>query len=141
VGRHGRYRVTNNAPIAELPGWLASALTPPPPPTRSSASTTAISPGRAAAYLAAIIERETADLARAAVGTRHRSRLAAARTLGRLVGGGELTEHNAYTALWEAARQHIGHDCTEREVIRDLRDGLAFGRRVPRCISSKRGQS
>jgi hypothetical protein len=135
LGRHGRYRVTNNARIADLPDWLATALTPPPPPAPSPASTTVITSGRAAAYLAAIIERETTDLARAAIGTRHRSRLAAARTLGRLVGGGELTEHDAYTALWQAARQHIGHDCTEREVIRDLRDGLAFGQRAPRRLT------
>ncbi|HTK63041.1 MAG TPA: bifunctional DNA primase/polymerase [Pseudonocardia sp.] len=135
VGRHGRYRVSNPAPIAELPDWLANALIPPPSPAPAAASTAAIHPGRAAAYLAAIIERESTDLAHAAIGTRHHSRLAAARTLGRLVGGGELTENDAYAALWEAARRHIGHDCTEREVIRDLRDGLAFGQRAPRRVT------
>lgn len=135
VGRHGRYRVTNPAPIADLPAWLANALLPPPPPAPTGIAG-GVRPGNAAAYLAAIIKRETTDLARAAVGTRHRSRLAAARTLGRLVGGGELTEHDAYSVLWQAARQHIGHDCTEREVIRDLRDGIVFGQRAPRRLTA-----
>lgn len=134
VGREGRYRVTNPAPAADLPAWLANALIPPPPVLRQ-ASTRTLRPGHATVYLTAIIDRETADLANAAVGTRHRSRLVAARTLGRLVGGDELTEEHAFARLWEAARRHIGNDCTEREVIRDLRDGLAFGQRSPRFIT------
>jgi hypothetical protein len=49
------------------------------------------------------------------------TRLMAARTLGRLVGG---DEHDAYEALRAAGHHHIGNDCAEAEVDQDPRNGL-----------------
>jgi hypothetical protein len=61
--------------------------------------------------------------------------LRAARTLGRLVAGGELPEQQARARLLDAARGHIDVDeCTAREVTRDIDDGLAYGQRLPRRL-------
>lgn len=133
VGKQGYYRPANDLPIAELPAWLATALTPPPVEAASRESLD-LSRVRASAYVRAIVEREAHSVATAQVGTRHHTRLKAARTLGRLVGGGELDEHEAWAALADAAHGHIGHECTGREVEQDLRDGLAYGARRPRRI-------
>jgi hypothetical protein len=134
VRDQGYYRRTNQLPAAELPGWLVTALTAPPP---AVAHRDALElPGkRASAYVRAIVDSEADAVAAARTGTRHHTRLTAARTLGRLVDGGELDEHDAYEALRAAAHHHIGHDdCTEAEVDHDLRDGIEFGRRLPRII-------
>jgi hypothetical protein len=136
VRDEGLYRVTRATSIAPLPGWIAAALTPPAEPARTSPSL-ALNARRATAYVQAILEHETAAVADAPIGTRHHARLKAARTLGRLVAGGELDEHQAYAALRIAAERHIGHDCTELEVEQDLESGLAFGRRLPRQIRSR----
>lgn len=130
----GLYRVSRSGPIARLPGWLAAALTPAPHLVPST-TPLALNRNRAGAYVQAVVESEAADVAAAPNGTRHRTRLKAARNLGRLVGGGELDEQTAYDALREAAARHIGHDCTEAEVDRDLRHGLTYGRRLPRQIT------
>ncbi len=130
----GLYRATNTRPIAELPAWLATALTPALPAPAISGPLQ-FSRSRASAYVRAIVESEAYDVATAETGTRHHTRLKAARTLGRLVGGQELDEHEALAALRDAAYRHIGADCTESEVEQDLRDGLAYGRQLPRRIA------
>jgi hypothetical protein len=126
------YRVCRHGKVAPLPAWLATALTPPPPPP--PAEPMQLSRIRAGACVRAIIEREAADLAAAQPGSRHKARLKAARTLGRLVGGGELEEQTARQILLDAAAGHLGPDTTEREVVRDIDDGIAFGRKAPRSI-------
>lgn len=133
----GLYRVVERAPIAPLPAWLAEALTP-PPPSAAPAIPVAVGRtggGRAQAYVAAIIERETAQVAAATVSNRHRTLLAAARTLGRLVGGGELDDVEARAALTAAAVGYVGHaGYTAGQVDRDITDGLAYGARMPRRV-------
>lgn len=136
--RDGRsYRLTHRGPVAELPGWLARALTPAPrpepgPPLR-------LPRRRVDAYVRAIVESEAHAVAAARTGTRHRVLLKAARTLGRLVGGGELIEDDARDALLEAAARHIGVDgCTADEVARSVEDGIAFGKQLPRRIARDR---
>ncbi|MDN5856594.1 MAG: bifunctional DNA primase/polymerase [Actinomycetia bacterium] len=134
----GYYRVTDRAPVAELPDWIAAALTPtrvPEPGRGAIASVVLPGGGRARAYVAAIVEREAAGVASAATGTRHHTLLAAARTLGRLVGGGALDEATARAALVAAATGYLGHGgYTEAQVARDVDDGLAYGTRLPRRI-------
>lgn len=139
VRDEGYYRRTNQLPAAELPAWLATALTP-PSPAAPPTSPLELTGTRATVYVRAIVEGEAHNVATAQTGTRHDTRLKAARTLGRLVGGDELDEHEAYAALREAAHRHIGHDCTEREVENDIRDGLVYGRARPRRISRRGGQ-
>ncbi|WP_433503212.1 bifunctional DNA primase/polymerase [Pseudonocardia halophobica] len=140
-GEAGSYRLLRRGPVAELPGWLVEALRPAPSPPPSSAVSGAggavlgLSRGRTGAYVRAIVEREAALVAAAATGTRHDTLLKAARTLGRLVGGGELEEETAREALLDAAAGHVGVDgCTTAEVARTVQDGLAYGRQLPRRI-------
>jgi hypothetical protein len=135
VREQGYYTVTTSGPIAELPAWLATALTPPPAPTATAAEPLGLSRRRASTYVRAIVESEAYSIATARTGTRHSTRLKAARTLGRLVGGEELDEQTAYDALRHAAHRHIGDDCTEQEVEQDIRDGLAYGRQLPRRVT------
>lgn len=128
----GLYRVARHGAVAALPGWLGAALTPPPPPP--PAPPMELPRRRADAYLQKILDDELEELATAAPGTRHDARLKAARTLGRLVGGGELDETSARTLLLAAAAGHIGADTRESEVVRDVEDGIAYGRQLPRTL-------
>lgn len=128
----GRY-VGDGAEIAVLPAWL-SALLQPRPPARVPVVELGLSSARATAYVNAIVASETGAVATAPVGTRHSTRLRAARTLGRLVAGGELDAARARWALLEAAEAHLGVDTSVREVERDIDDGLAYGARMPRRI-------
>ncbi|WP_083460430.1 bifunctional DNA primase/polymerase [Jiangella muralis] len=132
--RDGQYRVVRDLPVAELPDWLRHALTPPPRP-RLILPRRHVRAEHADAYLQSILARETGDVAAAVTGARHATLLRAARTLGRLVGGGELDEEYARQVLFDAASRHIGvDDCTEQEVHRTIADGLAYGERRPRTI-------
>ena len=134
VGEDGVYRVVRDGGVAELPGWLARALTPAPPPALGPPME--LSARRASPYVRAILESETRAVAAARTGTRHRVLLKAARTLGRLVGGGELDDHSARAALLEAGSSHIGIDgCTLAEVHRTIEDGVEYGKRLPRRVS------
>ncbi|ALL79296.1 hypothetical protein AD006_28680 (plasmid) [Pseudonocardia sp. EC080610-09] len=132
----GAYRILRQRPVAALPEWLRCALTPTPrSPGSRPGSSPEMSPRRASAYVRAIIDGEAQTVAEAQTGIRHDTLLAAARTLGRLVGGGELTVYHARTALREAAAGHVGVDgCTAREVEQTIADGLAFGQQLPRQI-------
>lgn len=128
----GSYRVTRAGEIAELPKWLVKALTPPPLPAMRPMELT---PTRANRYVRAIVEGEAHSVAAAEVGTRHHALLKAARTLGRLVGGRELTLDDARGALLDAAAGHVGLEgCTAAEVRQTIEDGIAYGTRLPRHI-------
>lgn len=141
VRPEGYYRAVNRAPIVELPGWLAAALTPPPAPPRVPTPPLQLPGGRAAAYVRAIVEGEAAKVLEATHGCRRSTLLASARTLGRIVGGGSLDEQEAERALAAAAGVHVGtHQFTTAEVDRTIRDGLAFGMRAPRRIECEDGQ-
>lgn len=127
------YRLTHRGPVAELPGWLAHALTPPP---SEPTSPLRLPPYRADAYVRTIVDSETRAVAAARTGTRHHALLKAARTLGRLVGGGELTQDEARQALLTAAVGHIGvDDCTADEIARTVADGIAYGKQLPRQVT------
>lgn len=129
----GLYHVTNSGPVADLPGWLLEALTPPPVAEHDPMRLPVVQAG---AYVRAIVEGEATDVANAQIGTRHHSLLKAARTLGRLVAGGELAEHEARAALLGAGHRHLGVDgFTELELTRTVEDGIAYGMQLPRRIS------
>jgi len=90
----------------------------------------------------AIVEREAREVADAGPGTRHVTLLRAARTLGQLVGGGELDEARAVDTLHGSAARHVGvAGTTEPEIIRCIADGIAYGKQAPRCIRSGRAHS
>jgi hypothetical protein len=130
----GVYRVVRGGAVAELPDWLARALTPAPPSALGSPKE--LSPRRASACVSAIVKSETRAVAAARTGTRHRVLLKAARTLGRLVGGGELSDEEARAALLEACSGHVGIDgFTLGEVHRAIENGVEYGKRVPRRVT------
>jgi hypothetical protein len=98
---------------------------------------TQLTPGRATAYLQAIVEDEAAQVAAARPGHNHQTLLRAALRLGNLVGGGALTDAEARAALLPAATAHIGTrrcDCTQASVLRTINDGLTYGQRQPRRL-------
>ncbi|MDN5916934.1 MAG: bifunctional DNA primase/polymerase [Pseudonocardia sp.] len=132
----GAYQIVRHRPVAALPEWLRSALTPRPRPPESPGSSAPELPRRrASAYVRAIVDGESQAVAEAQTGTRHDTLLAAARTLGRLVGGRELSEDTARVALLHAAAGHVGIDgCTPREIEQTITDGIAFGQKLPRRI-------
>ncbi|MEV1294884.1 bifunctional DNA primase/polymerase [Pseudonocardia sp. NPDC049635] len=134
----GAYMVAEHGQIAELPGWLATLLTPPPAPEPRRSAPLVLSTRRANAYVAAILAGESAAVEHAAKGQRQITLLTAARTLGRLVGGGELDADNAHALLLEAAGVHIGVEgFTRAEAERTITRGLAYGARAPRRIDRR----
>lgn len=136
VREQGVYRVARHGPVAELPDWLARALTP--APAREPGPPMELPDCRASAYVRAIVEGEVHAVATARTGMRHRTLLKAARTLGRLVGGEELAEDHAWVALREVADGHIGiDDCTAEEINRTITDGIAYGKQCPRRITRR----
>lgn len=134
----GIYRVVLRRPVADLPGWLVTALTPPPAPTpRTPPDRSKAAPpiGRAAAYLRAVVDGECAAVAAATVGHRHQTLLRAARRLGHWVGGSALDATAAHAALTAAAGGYRGVEgYTAAQIDRDICDGLAYGARFPRCF-------
>jgi hypothetical protein len=62
------------------------------------------------------------------LGTRHRSRLKAARLLGGYVGGGFLSYAEAYAILEGIVQQHTAH---VSKSMRTIADGLRYGMRTP----------
>ncbi|WP_308257941.1 bifunctional DNA primase/polymerase [Pseudonocardia lacus] len=133
----GRYQLVDPEPIVELPEWLLAALHQPRTDRTSDGATPAAAPRHRSTYLAAVVDGECQDVAKATVGERHRTLLRAARTLGRLVGAHELTEAEARAALTAAAHGYLGVEgYTAREVGRDIDDGLAYGARRPRHLGT-----
>jgi hypothetical protein len=134
VRAEGLYRVIRRDPIAALPAWLIPLLTPPalpdiPPPVDHGGEPA--NEQRKQSYLDAVISRA----AGAAEGTRHDTLLRAACTLGRLVGGGVLTDSEARAALYTAAAELERHGFPAREADRVINDGLGYGIRYPRQLT------
>lgn len=126
----GIYRVLRHKPIAPLPKWLVSALTPPTPPEPSTAT---VDTRHLDAYVAAAVTAECRAVATAAPGTRHTTLLHAAISLGTLVGAQVLDYDRARTALQSAAAG-LGADFPAHEIHRTVEDGLAYGLQRPRTL-------
>lgn len=142
VRPEGPYRVARHGVVEELPGWLAEMLTPPPPPEPRPSGPLDLPTGRANAYVAAILAGEADTVAAAPVGQRQSTLLASARTLGRLVGGGEVDEDNARAILLNAAGVHIGVDgMTHAEVERTIDRAIEYGKQLPRRVERGRGDT
>ena len=137
--RDGRYRVTHNRDIAPLPAWLAIALTV-ARPISGPGERLAGPPVTRSRYLQAIIAGDSDAVAAARPGTRHTTLLAAACTLGRLVAGGELDDHDARSALLHSAARHVGiAGMTQREIADTITDGIRYGSRRPRRLADSTG--
>ena len=138
----GPYTVTNPAPAAPLPGWLAdllSATCTPTPPLGA--------PGRSRevadlpAYVQAALKGEAARVVEAVPGGRNHALNKAAYNLGRLVGSSLLPEETAWEVLWDAVAVHLGPDRTAdihpADARATIRSALAAGARNPRTITHK----
>ena len=130
----GVYRVTKD--VTPLP-WcdayhpgeaasLASAPTPRPPPPPAGQPGGGLSP-----YVTAAVANECDAVAATPEGQRNGRLNQAAFALGQLAGGGSLPEHDATSALLEAARQC---GLSDREAGATIRSGLAAGAGEPRAI-------
>lgn len=143
VRPEGRYRVTTPGSPAPLPGWLTERLqelATPPVAELTAGAPLGLPDGRAGRYLAAIVDDESDKIRVAGHGQRRATLLGAARTLGRLVGGGELSLADARGALLAAAAVHIGVDAfTALEAENTVRDGLEYGTKAPRFLRALPG--
>ncbi|MCU1645442.1 MAG: uncharacterized protein JWN03_5717 [Nocardia sp.] len=122
--RHGHYQVLDPREPLGLPAWLAALMTPPPPtePIRGENR-----PHHPDAYVRAAVANQAARVRAAFPGTRHRTLLLAANSLGRLVGQGILARRDAQAALYDAAATHIGIErFTHAEAERTIGDGLDY---------------
>ncbi|MEV6644328.1 bifunctional DNA primase/polymerase [Amycolatopsis sp. NPDC051371] len=133
------YTVAWDLPVALLPGWLVTALTPPPPPPRP-----ATVPGlpatsrRVTAYVQAAVAAECRNVATATEGHRHIAVFAAAAALGELLGNGWISAPAITHHLTDAARRHLGvADFDRYELARTIRDGIAAGREHPRVLTDR----
>ncbi|MEV6527943.1 bifunctional DNA primase/polymerase [Longispora sp. NPDC051575] len=118
-------------PVA-LPGWLAGLLAPRPLPAPGPITVT-VPDGRQGAYLRAAVERTMAHVRTAPPGTRNATLYGAAKSLGELVAGGELTEPEVTYALSQAAAE-VGQRSAETR--RTIRSGLLAGARNPRSVAA-----
>ncbi|MGH3903083.1 MAG: bifunctional DNA primase/polymerase [Pseudonocardiaceae bacterium] len=129
----GRYHLIQDAPVAELPGWLAHRLTARPSPAVSAPHQ--IATARLPAYVTAAVAGECHRIATAPPG-HGKALFISALALGQLVGAGALPSATAETALHAAATPHItrGCGCTDHEIRRAIHNGLATGATRPRTL-------
>ncbi|RLK58447.1 bifunctional DNA primase/polymerase [Actinokineospora cianjurensis] len=132
-GKPRYYRISRDVPLAPLPQWLITPLTPPPLPEREPVR---LSTGRRiGAYVQKALDEEADRVAHAGSGTRADITFKAAAKLGELVGAEVLDEAVAVEALLLAARVHVGVDrWTENEALHHIGNGIARGRNNPRVI-------
>jgi hypothetical protein len=133
------YSVTWELPVAVLPGWLVTSLTPPPPPPRPEVvPELAATSRRVTAYVQAALVAECRNVATATEGHRHIAVFAAAAALGELLGNGWISVAAITHHLTDAARHHLGvADFTWHELSRTIRDGIAAGREHPRVLTDR----
>lgn len=106
----GRYAVLDNAPVAELPSWLLTALTAPQKPrTVPILPNLARSSGR---YAVVVLERETAAVAGTGEGGRNDTLLRSVIRTGRFVAWGDLTRGDV-EAAFQAAGEAAGLPASE----------------------------
>lgn len=134
------YAVTWDQPVAVLPGWLVTALTPPPPPPPRPTVVPELpaTSRRVTAYVQAAVAAECRNVATATEGHRHIAVYAAAAALGELLGNGWITAAAITQHLTDAARRHLDiADFNSRELRTTIRDGIAAGREHPRLLTDR----
>jgi Bifunctional DNA primase/polymerase, N-terminal len=149
------YRIVVDAPVAELPTWIADKLAAPDHPAGPGAqaanqvSRQAAESGAApvqrpdrlsVAYTAAALRNEVERVHTAAPGTRNDTLNRAAYSLGRLVGAGLLDREEVSTQLQQAAHSA---GLPSREVAATTQSGLSAGiahPRIPLAIADRSQQ-
>jgi hypothetical protein len=122
------YRWTSNAPIADAPGWLVTALVK-PPPTEPQAAPPVARKDPHSRYGLAALDGERAAVEVSPEGQRNTRLNEAAFALGQLEAGGELVPGDAEDVLVAAATRA---GLPEAEARRTARSGLVAGRTSPR---------
>ncbi|WP_405143832.1 bifunctional DNA primase/polymerase [Sphaerisporangium sp. NBC_01403] len=106
----GTYRVTNPAPPAPLPAWLAARLTPPPTtPASTAPRPTALDHARLSRYSHAALSGEVERVVNAPDGGRNRALNLAGWKLGKLIARGVLPRGVVEQALQQAAETANTH--------------------------------
>jgi len=130
-GQRRYYHRTSPAGVepAPAPRWLLQVLTPPVGLVAGCAEP----PRHPDAYVRAVLEAESDQVRRAAVGTRNTTVFHAARRLGQFVAAGLLDDEQITAALYAAAVHHVGIDgFTDAEATRAISNGLRHGHQHPR---------
>jgi hypothetical protein len=111
-----------------------------PPPIQESPQPTLVQPSTATHtsdcsddYAVRAIKTAVQMIQTAVLGTRHHTRLRAARLLGGYIAGGMLSYDQAYTVLEQALN---GHTDDMAAALRTVKDGLAYGQTHPITIES-----
>lgn len=137
IRREGTYVVLDDAPIAPMPPWLLTLLTPSPRP-----EPTTFVPRQHPhtvgdlAQIDAYVARVADNVATAPVGQRHDTLNGSAYSFGRLLGAGELAESDARAVLHNAAAAHIGVEgWTAAHAEKVITDALAAGEKRPRSLA------
>ncbi|MDF4254429.1 bifunctional DNA primase/polymerase [Streptomyces sp. WMMB303] len=121
----GTYQLTDPAPVAPLPLWLAEMLREQRPP-----APVVLAPPRDATRVARVaLERETARITAACEGVREHTLFTAARAMGRFVAWGDIPRHEVETAF-QAGGESAG--LTAAECRSTLRSALNWSIRNAR---------
>ncbi|MFC7612487.1 bifunctional DNA primase/polymerase [Actinokineospora soli] len=125
-------------PVAPLPAWLATLLTPKPLPA-APAAPIPLRHGtdRRARYLRNAIAAEVARVEGATKGQRNQALYTAAVALGQLVAGGALTETDVRATLLRAAAAHLAVGAySPHAADGTITSGLRAGARRPRQVAA-----
>jgi hypothetical protein len=115
-------------PEAEVFKLHPPPIQEPPRPTSLRPSTTTRTSDHSDDYAVRAIQTAVQMIHTAVVGTRHHTRLRAARLLGGYIAGGMLNYDQAYTVLEHALN---GHTDDMAAALRTVKDGLAYGQAHP----------
>lgn len=121
-----RYTWHNRAPIVRAPFWLLKMLKPEPVAFSPLPKGT---PQQSSGFASVALNRELNNLIHAPDGQRNNQLNRSAFCLGQLVGGGELTDADVITGLWNAA---LSIGLSQQETMPTILSGLNAGKRYPR---------
>jgi Bifunctional DNA primase/polymerase, N-terminal len=117
-------------PLAAAPDWLLDLLRPKPEPERPHADPKPFS-GQMSAHARKALEGELDRLRNAGEGTRNDTAMRVAFNLGRLIAGGELSDHEVRGALNQIANGWPNSSKTRDTINRALEAGKAHPRNRP----------
>ncbi|MFI0192170.1 bifunctional DNA primase/polymerase [Streptomyces sp. NPDC017082] len=128
-----RYTVARDAPVAQLPGWLAELLRPAPLPPQRPVAVPLTARDRRGRFLNAALNGELARVTGSGEHEHNTALYIASVALGQLVAGGELDAHDVTERL-VAAGLSVGQG--EREARRTIASGLRAGANRPRRVAA-----
>lgn len=118
--------------FAIAPEWLLKLVKPAPVAAPKPVAQRAPAQGRASKFGELILDRATAAIAVARVGTRDTTLYKESCGIGALVAGGEIEEAYARSALEAAGRAHVPDAYSEAQLVRQVERALAYGAAHPR---------